>query len=658
MPAAPSPERRTFTPRRRRARAPESGVKSPLALPCGAMRRAFAVPYFRAVVIVGLSALALGPGCTCVRPQQARDFGDTAAPAPNLQVAQACLVLARAIVEHRGRSAVAAPLPAPGRRVMLTLFRPGSEALVATADGTTLADAVASAAETLAAKVTDPLPSDARLEMDVPLSSGLRGASIAGSIEVPIAEIGLEGILVAGSGGKTAFVLPGEIAERGMFHADKSPGLDQGKIAALLASRAGVSETDLASMRTYRYRTDAYVESASHETGAPPLRVLRGMVERPAEATPELLLAAVRRGADYLVRIMSGEGRYVYMYHPLDDRDDTSYGWLRHAGSTYALFEAYEEFGTPIYAEKGALALQYLKKHFRDDEESAGKYVLDAKDEEQQKVGGAGLALLAFAKQAAVTGDRTELETMRSLARLIMKQEDPNGHFRANVDIQKPDAKKLKREPVYYPGEAVLGLIRLYAIDPQEAYLDAARRGADWIIRVRDRHTSLDNQEHDHWMSYALNDLYRVTHEDAYLDHAYKIAHAIVKKQHGAPEGAATDWVGTFYEGETTPASTRVEAYDADIALSRFAGKPEDWLLAPAKQVAVAMLGQQFRVDDDYWLKNPTKADGAVRESLISQSVRIDFVQHAMSAWLHLARILRDPAYGKTGVPSQDPVHA
>jgi hypothetical protein len=623
------------------------------------MRRPFAVPCFSAVVLAGLSALTLAPGCTCgsAHLQVARDFGNTAAALPELQITQACLVMARAIVEHRGRAAVPSPPPAPGRRVMLAVFRPGSDALVGTASGATLSDAVAGAADAIATRAPGPLPPEARLEMDVPVSDGLGAVSLASDIEVPVVSIGLEGVLVAGGDGEIGFILPGEIGQRGMYHTDKSPGLDRGKIAALLASRVGVAETHLASMRTYRFHTEAYVESPSHDTGAPPLHVFRGMVEHPTEATPELLLAAVRRGADYLVRVMSAEGRFVYLYHPFDERRDTSYGWLRHAGSTYALLEAYEEFGTPSYAEKAELALQYLKKHFRDDPESEGKYVLDSKDEEQQKVGGAGLALLAFAKYAAVTGDRSDLETMRALARLIMKQQDPSGHFRANVDIQKPDGKKLKREPVYYPGEAVLGLIRFYALDPQDAYLDAARRGADWVLNVRDAHTSLDHQEHDHWMSYALNDLYRVTHDDAYVEHAYKIARAIQKKQHGPADGP-TDWAGTFYEGETTPASTRVEAYDADIALSRFAGKPEDWLVTPAKRVASAMLGQQFRVDNDYWLRNPSMADGGVRESLIGQDVRIDFVQHAMSAWLHLARILRDPAYGKTGVPSQDPVHA
>ena len=105
---------------------------------------------------------------------------------------------------------------------------------------------------------------------------------------------------------------------------------------------------------------------------------------------------------------------------------------------------------------------------------------------------------------------------------------------------------------------------------------------------------SQDNQEHDHWISYALNDLYRVVHDDAYVEHAYKIARAILSKQHRAGNSPAPDWVGTFYEGQTTPASTRLEAYAADVALSRVAGRADGWLLEPAKEVAASMLGQQF----------------------------------------------------------------
>jgi uncharacterized protein YyaL (SSP411 family) len=377
---------------------------------------------------------------------------------------------------------------------------------------------------------------------------------------------------------------------------------------------------------------------------------------RVEDVTPERLLAAVRRAADYLVRITSAEGRYVYMYRPVEDKDERTYEWLRHAGTTYALLEAYEELGTPAYLEKAELALRYLEAHLHDDAASQGKYAFDTDTEEMQKAGGAGLSLVAFAKHAAVTGKRDHLDTMRALARFIAKQQYDDGHFRSNADVERETGKKQKKEVIYYFGEAVLGLMRLYAIDPQPSYLDVARRAADWIVHVRDVTASEQNQEHDHWMAYALNDLYRVTKDRAYLEHAYKIAHSIHDKQRRPEDSPSPDLVATFFNGTTTPASTRLEAYDSAAVLARFAGEPDGWIVGPSREVARWILGQQYDPENDYWLKNPAKAEGGVRESLYVPDVQIDYVQHALSAWLHLARILRDPSYGKTGVPSQDPV--
>jgi hypothetical protein len=584
-----------------------------------------------------------------------RDFGNLGLPLGGAADATGYLAMARAIVDHRGRGAVPPPPPGPGRRVFLAAW-PGSATspagvlpVVTSANGANLADAVAAAADALAAKGVD--ASHARLELDVP--TGVDGMSLDEDVEVPLSSVGLDGVLVIRDDGKAGGIVPGEVAERSMFGSGTPAKLDHQKLRPVLADRAGVAEPDLGSMRAYRFRADVHVESAGRDRV---LGVTRGMVEHPAQATVDALLAGVRSGADYLSRVINDQGRYVYMYHPVDDRDDPSYGWLRHAGATYALLEAYEELGTRQYLERAERALGYVKAHLVDDPDRQGKYILDTNDEEQQKVGGAGLVLLAFAKDAAVTGKRAELETMRALARSIIGQQYPDGHYRANADITDDSGKKRKREPVYYQGEAALALLRLYAIDPQPAYLDSARRAADWVVRVRDVDVSQDNQEHDHWISYAFNDLYRVARDEAYVEHAYKIARAIVSKQHRAGNSPAPDWVGTFYEGQTTPGATRLEAYAADIVLSRVAGRPEAWLLDPAREVAASMLGQQFGPDNEYWLPNPGKAYGGVRESLFVQDVRIDYVQHAMSAWLHLAREIRDPAYGKTGSPSQDPV--
>lgn len=575
-------------------------------------------------------------------------------PAPETA---AYLALARAVIEHREPVLPAAPgAPGPARRVVLALYPPpqsSAEPIVATAGGATTVAAVIAAAQMIATKAAAEAGARGRLELDVP--TGLADVTLEEDTELPIGVLGLEGVMVIADDGKVGAVLPAEIVQRGLFHEGKTPGLSQAKLVTLLASRAGVLAPDVLRMRAYRFRSDAHVESPGHDGALP---VLRGMVVHPPEdaVTPERLLTAVRRGADYLARAIDAQGQYVYMYHPIDDRNDAAHGWLRHTGSTYALFEAYEELGVPAYLEKGELALRYLVAHLIDDPASQGKYIVDNHDEEQQKVGAAGLALVALAKHAAVTGKRDDLETMRALARFVMKQQYGDGHFRNNADVEHESGKKLKREVWYYPGEAILGLLRLYALDPQPAYVDAARRGADWVVNVRDQYVSEDHQEHDHWMSYAANELYRVTLDGAYLEYATKVARAIEKKQRTAADAPAPDFVGTFYDGQTAPASTRVEAYDADIALSRFAHKPDKWLIDLAIPVASSTLGQQFDPDNDYWLKNPARAEGGVRESLFVQDIRIDYVQHAMSAWLHLARILRDPAYGQTGVPCQDPV--
>jgi hypothetical protein len=575
-------------------------------------------------------------------PAEARDdFGDTHASAPSDADARVYLAYARAIVAGKGRGSVAPPPVSPGRRVALAWWR-GGEATVATAVGPTLADAVASAAESLAARARGVV--EGRLELDVAV--GLEGARFDGPVDAPVSAVGLEGFLVAGGDRKVGVVLPGEVLQRaGLFHDAK---IDPAPLAHLLSERAGVADDAIGGMRAYRFRADVHVESAAHDAALP---VVRAMVAPPKDVTPEVLLAAVRRGADYLARIAQPSGRYVYTYHPLDDRDDPGYGILRHAGTTYALFEAYGELGDASYLSKGELALGYLTKRLVSDEASQGRYTFDNKDEEQQKVGGAGLALVAFAEHAAVTGGQArpgDLETMRALARFILHAQYADGHFRGNRDLEGETGKKLKRELWYYTGEAILGLLRLYAVDPQAVYLDGARRGADWVIRTRDAGVAANRLEHDHWMSYAFDDLYRRTGTAAYLDHALDIARAIAAAQRSSERAPAADYVGTFFEAQTAPGATRLEAYDSDIRLCRFAGRPDGWLVEPATQAAGALLAQQFAPENDYWLKNPAKAEGGERESPTESDVRIDYVQHAMSAWLHLARALRDPAYGKT----------
>jgi len=592
------------------------------------------------VLFIGaaLALCATAPGCVCgdgaPRRDPARDTATFGQLGESKETLDPYLALARAIVAHTEKPSVPA---APGRRVFLTMYPERAPRVTTTALADDLGKAVTIAAEAVARGDAGAAPF--RLELDVVTDAEPIARN---GIATTWGDLGIDGFAL--SSGRTGFgyVLPAEMLYEKRFESGKKPKLADDKLLETIRGRAGSPQSD---EMFYKFRVRAVVESASRDKVLP---LRRGAIDRQVGASADELLASVRAGADYLCRIMDDNGRYAYMVHPVDARPDNSYGVLRHAGTTFALFEAFGEFKTPLYQEKGEKALAYLKKRFEGGVSPDGPlaYILDTQDEEQQKVGGAGLALLAFTEHAKTTGKRDEMNVMRSLARFIVSAQYPDGRFKANRDLERegkaPPGPPLKKELIYYVGEAIFGLMKLWAIDPDDRWLEAAKKGADYCVDTRDATTTDETQEHDHWLSYALSELYKVTKKPSYAEHAFKIARAILLKQHGK-EAPATDFIGAFYnEAPSTPASTRLEAFGADIATARAAGKDDAWLVGPAETMAKFIRAQQLDADAAFFARDPARVLGGVRESLFNYDIRIDYVQHAMSAWLHLARLLRE----------------
>ncbi len=574
----------------------------------------------------------------------------------------AFLPLARAAVTRADRSQLPARPALAGRRVIVTLHPQDPKAgarVRGSATGASLDDAVLAAAESIPAGDVPKGPFRVELE-SLSLAEPIRFEADR-PLEVEPHDLGLDGYAFAQQGTTLGWLAPGEVLSLRAFKTGKVDTLLREKLLPPMATRAAAAQDALLARKPYRFRTQAVVEASAGAGSSGALSLFRDWPEGLPSVTPDALVAAVRGGADYLCRVLSAQGKYVYLYRAGEDRDDASYGNLRHAGTTYALLEAYDELRTPLYLEKADAALGFLKARFKIEKDAGGArlaYLVDGEGEEQQKVGGAGLAMIAIAKRISVARDPkatspvsdAELEDLRALGRFVVHAQYADGHFRANSDVEREtgEQRKVKHEVIYYAGEAILGLMRLYALDPDARWLDAARKGADFVAKSRDVNLSLEAQEHDHWISYALNELQRKAPDPAYVTHAWKVAKAIKLRQWGTSDAPAPDYVGAFYaEAPSTPASTRLEAYDSDAKLARYLGESDAWLLEPAKQMAAFTLAQQYDDARSFLLPNPAKARGGVRESVLVLDVRIDYVQHAMSGWLHLARLMRDPAYGK-----------
>jgi len=185
----------------------------------------------------------------------------------------------------------------------------------------------------------------------------------------------------------------------------------------------------------------------------------------------------------------------------------------------------------------------------------------------------------------------------------------------------------------------MLGLIRLYKLNRDSRLLDAARRGADYLVAVQRRQRDLPP---DAWLVQALESIYQMTKAARYAEHATDLAASMAASLYPAdgPEGYA----GAVAPGipRATPTASRCEAMLAGYRVARATGDPRaERLLAAARAAAAFQLTQQFSLDNAFFLPNPARAAGGFHESLDSTRIRIDYVQHNISSLLRLAQIDR-----------------
>ena len=138
--------------------------------------------------------------------------------------------------------------------------------------------------------------------------------------------------------------------------------------------------------------------------------LVAGFVVWPRTPTEANYLRAATAGGDYLVAQMDADGSYVYEYDPIKRKKSSSYNILRHAGTTYSLIELHEATRDAKYLAAAENGLGYLRRQIIDcPTVPAAACVIE---NDQIKLGGNGLALLALSKYMAVTGSRGDLSSL------------------------------------------------------------------------------------------------------------------------------------------------------------------------------------------------------------------------------------------------------
>jgi hypothetical protein len=359
-----------------------------------------------------------------------------------------------------------------------------------------------------------------------------------------------------------------------------------------------------------------------------------------ASITPQQLVEAATHGGNYLAASVRADGSFVYRYLPKSNIVPDDYNIVRHAGTIYAMAELYDVTGDPELLAAIQRAIGYLERATAPcPGQATGVPTLCVVEDGVAKLGGSALGVVALAQYTVVTGDEQYIPLMRDLATWIAEAQLDDGSFISKVDMATNQPTEFLS--IFYPGEAILGLTRLYQIDADERWLDVAERAARFLILDRDAGLKTSELPHDHWLLYGINELYRDRPDPIYLEHALRITQTITDSQLNAPPFA--DWTGSYHAPPySTPTATRSEGLCAAYQLMRDEGLDDEAArIRDALELGIRFqLQTQFRPESAMYLADPQRVLGGFHRSLDNYEIRNDYIQHNISALLCAARVL------------------
>ncbi|MBC2373859.1 poly(glycerol-phosphate) alpha-glucosyltransferase [Listeria welshimeri] len=350
---------------------------------------------------------------------------------------------------------------------------------------------------------------------------------------------------------------------------------------------------------------------------------------------PEIVAELVGNAGRYLANQVNATGEFNYGWFACFDKKIKHYNSLRHASTTYSMLEAYELTENEFILEAAANALAYLQKNFIYEKEDLA--FLIEPELREVKLGGAAATLLAFTKYMKITGNKTYLPLCRKIANAILSLQDKDGKFTHVLEYPTLEVKDIFRI-VYYDGEAVFGLLRLYEIDRDSRWLDAAAKSFNHFIR--------DNywQNHDHWLSYCANEITKYIPDEAYyefgLQNAFDNLPFIYARETTFP---------TFLEltVATKEMTLRMEKEGLQHLLLDYSIEELEKTITKR---AHYQLNGYFYPELAMYYKNPARIEGSFFIRHQSFRVRIDDVEHNISGYVRYYQLLK---HGKIRVETE-----
>ena len=369
---------------------------------------------------------------------------------------------------------------------------------------------------------------------------------------------------------------------------------------------------------------------------------------------------AAELAASYLERACGMNGKFAYRVDTNSGTVSSAYNVVRHAGAMYALgmFNSFHPNPRAVNAmirASGFLRANYIGPDARSNALVVWSRPLPMKSDAGLGASGLGLAALISVEQAQP--NTIPLEELQALGRFILYLQKDDGGFASKYLADSGPSSDW--ESLYYPGEAALGLIALYELDHSNEWLAAAGRALSYLVRSREGAREVPP---DHWALIATAKFLPHFNEISTRDrvsccasraelvaHAIRICRSFLQDQITNSPDARLN--GGFHPGGgTTQTATRLEGLLATLEFLPAEDADLRAQIEAAVRSGITFLLRAQIASGPYagGMPQTVLGDGPdPKDAERGSDIRIDYVQHALSAWLRHQHLHPDGQLGR-----------
>ena len=337
---------------------------------------------------------------------------------------------------------------------------------------------------------------------------------------------------------------------------------------------------------------------------------------------PELLSRLATLHAQYLLRHRKDDGTPYLSYEPCQNR---LYEGIEPARLAHAAWVFARAGRTLAQGDLSAAAREIIDRLLRTAADNEQGCWLEADDNSAPSVAEVSFLLLALLELPA---DDERRSVIPRLAATLRASIDRHGR----IVTHRPPAASPEVYQDYFPGQALLALGAAVAAGQAEADEDALRRAFRYY-RHRFRYRRHFGQVS--WLMQACALWWHATGDAQFSDFVFEIGDWILGYQQEKTGGFIND-----HQPDAPGYTTALYLEGVAAALKLAAARGDE----PRRAKYLASITRGFRFlerliiqqRDACVLPNPALAVGGLRQSVHRSEVRIDFVQHSLSALLEL----------------------